>query len=159
MSAQSRCARAQRCLARLTLTQKLRLQIQQVSVFSDEVKSEYGIVEAVFSKEIQAGLDQARMQALKKSSRLRVSYGEEVLPVLRMWKTGFAMEADQPALRGFVELYDGSIHLFQCLIVASDEEGGERRYEFKRATAIVEKPAVDFEVPDNAPAGLIEKTR
>ncbi len=116
-------------------------------------------METVFSKEIQSGLDRARMEALKKSSRLRVGFGEDVLPVLRMWKTGFAMEADQPALRGFVELYDGSIHLFQCLIVASDEEGGERRYEFKRATAIVEKPAVDFEVPDDAPAALIDYIR
>ena len=116
-------------------------------------------METVFSKEIQAGLDQARTEALKKSSRLRVSFGEEVLPVLRMWKTGFSMEADKPALRGFVDLYDGSIHLFQCLIVASDEEAGERRYEFKRATAIVDSPAVDFEVPDDAPVGLIEIIR
>ncbi|MGD9294479.1 MAG: hypothetical protein PVI41_06310 [Roseobacter sp.] len=116
-------------------------------------------METVFSKEIQAGLDQARKEALKKSSRLRVSYGAGVLPVLRMWKTGFAMEAGQPALRGFVDLYDGSIHLFQCLIVALDEEAGERRYEFKRATAIVENPAVDFEVPDGARQGLIEYIR
>ena len=116
-------------------------------------------MEAVFSKEIQAGLDQARIEGLKKSSRLRVNLGDNVLPVLRMWKTGFAVEADAPALRGFVDLYDGAIHLFQCLIVTSEEEGGERRYEFKRATAVAEKPAVDFEILDHTPAGLIEDAR
>lgn len=112
-------------------------------------------METLFSKEIQSGLDQARFEALKKSSRLRVSVGGEVKPVLRMWKKGFAMEATAPALRGFVDLYDGSIHLFQCLIVTSEEEAGERRYEFKRATAVAENPAVDFERLENAPVALI----
>jgi len=116
-------------------------------------------VEAVFSKEIQDGLDNARIEAMKKSSRLRVNLGNKVLPVLRMWKTGFALEANAPALRGFVDLYDGSVHLFQCLIVTSEEESGERRYEFKRATAVSEKPAVDFEILDHAPVGLIENLR
>ena len=96
---------------------------------------------------------------MKKSSRLRVNLGNKVLPVLRMWKTGFALEANAPALRGFVDLYDGSVHLFQCLIVTSEEESGERRYEFKRATAVSEKPAVDFEILDHAPVGLIENLR
>lgn len=116
-------------------------------------------MEAIFSKEIQAGLDQARMDALKKSSRLRVQVDGKVHPVLRMWKTGFALESDAPALRGFVDLYDGSIHLFQCLIITSDDEKGERRYEFKRATPVSEKPAVDFEVAEDAPTGLIEDAR
>ena len=113
-------------------------------------------MEAVFSKEIQEGLDNARIDAMKKSSRLRVSMGSRVLPVLKMWKTGLAMEADAPALRGFVDVYDGSVHLFQCLIITSEEDSGERRYEFKRATAVSEKPALDFEVLDHAPVGLIE---
>lgn len=116
-------------------------------------------MEAFISKEIQAGLDQARNEALKKSSRLRVHLGDTVLPVLRMWKSGFAMEAGAPALRGFVDLYDGSIQLFQCLIVTSEEEAGERRYEFKRATAVLEKPALDFELPEHAPAVLITSQR
>ncbi|MCV3271807.1 hypothetical protein [Roseobacter sinensis] len=116
-------------------------------------------MEAIFSKEIQAGLDQARLDALKKSARLRVSADGAIHPVLRMWKTGFVLESEAPPLRGLVDLYDGSIHLFQCLIVTSDDEDGERRYEFKRATAVSEKPAVDFEIPDDTPAGLIEDTR
>lgn len=116
-------------------------------------------METVFSKEIQEGLDQARMQGMKKSSRLRVAVDGQIKPVLRMWKTGFAMEADAPALRGFVDLYDGSNHLFQCLIVTSEEDAGERRFEFKRATAVSETPAVDFERLDTAPVGLIEDAR
>lgn len=116
-------------------------------------------MEAIFSKEIQAGLDQARIDALKKSSRLRVQVDGKIHPVLRMWKTGFALESDAPALRGFVDLYDGSIHLFQCLIITSDDEEGERRYEFKRATAVSETPAVDFEISEDVPAGLIEDAR
>lgn len=116
-------------------------------------------METVFSKEIQAGLDKARLDGLRKSSRLRANAGGDIRPVLRMWKTGFAMEADAPALRGFVDLYDGSVHLFQCLIVTSDEDAGERRYEFKRATAVTGTAAVDFEVAENAPVALIEQTR
>lgn len=116
-------------------------------------------MEAVFSKEIQAGLDRARLEGLKRSSRLRVQVDGKMQPVLRMWKTGFAVEADVPVLRGFVDLYDGSLHLFQCLIVNSDEDAGERQYEFKRVTAVAEKPAVDFELAENAPVGLIEDAR
>ena len=112
---------------------------------------EYVSMEAVFSKEIQSGLDRARIEALKKSTRLRVIVENEVYPVLKMWKTGFSMGADAPVLRGFVDLYDGSLHLFQCLIITSEDEDGERRFEFKRATAVANRPALDFEMPDDAP--------
>lgn len=116
-------------------------------------------METVFSKEIQAGLDSARLEGMRKSSRLRVDVNGNMQPVLRAWKTGFAVEADVPVLRGFVDLYDGGLHLFQCLIVTSVEEGGERHYEFKRATAVTERPAADFEISANAPVGLIEDAR
>jgi hypothetical protein len=116
-------------------------------------------MEAFISKEIQAGLDAARKDSLKKASRLRLQVNGDVHPVLRMWKTGFALDAEAaPHLRGFVDLYDGAIHLFQCLIVASDEEAGEMRFEFKRATAIAEAPAVDFERSEHAPVALIERS-
>ena len=98
-------------------------------------------------KEVQAGLDSARLNSLKKASRLRV---------LRMWKTGFSVDASTaPYLRGYVDLYDGAVHLFQCLIVASDEEAGEMNYEFKRATAVADKPALDFEKSPDAPVALL----
>ncbi len=111
-------------------------------------------------KEVQAGLDKARTESLRKASRLRVSVGDVTYPVLRMWKTGFAIALeDAPNLRGFVDLFDGSVHLFQCLIVASQEEELEMQYEFKRATAISQGPALDFEKPADAPVALIEVAR
>ena len=108
-------------------------------------------------KEVQAGLDQARKDALRTASRLRIETGGTVYPVLRMWKTGFAMDGENaPVLRGFVDLYDGAIHLFQCLVVASEEEAGEMRYEFKRLTAVSDSAALDFEKSSDAPVALIE---
>lgn len=113
-------------------------------------------MEAVFSKEIQAGLDAARLTGLKKASRLRIDVDGQLFPVLRMWKTGFAVAADNALhLRGLVDLYDGANHLFQCLIFAGEEEAGEMQYEFKRATPVAHAAALDFEKSAFAPAGLI----
>ncbi|MEO9648571.1 MAG: hypothetical protein ABJ360_20835 [Roseobacter sp.] len=116
-------------------------------------------MEAFFSKEIQTGLDQARIKAMKKSSRLRVNVDGRMHPVLRMWKTGFAVEEGTPALRGLVDIFDGSLHLFQCLIITSEEDASERLYEFKRATAVADRAALDFERRENAPIGLLERRR
>ncbi|MEO0937881.1 MAG: hypothetical protein AAFY38_06980 [Pseudomonadota bacterium] len=108
-------------------------------------------------KEVQAGLDAARNESLSKASCLRLLAGGRTYPVLRMWKTGFSVAAaDSPHLRGFVDLYDGTVPLFQCLIVAAQEEGAEMQYEFKRATAIAAEPALDFERRENAPVALID---
>ncbi|MGC1495818.1 MAG: hypothetical protein WA790_08415 [Sulfitobacter sp.] len=117
-------------------------------------------MEAVFSKEIQAGLDAARLAGLRKASRLRIDVDGEIYRVLRMWKTGFAVVAeDTPQLRGLVDLYDGANHLFQCLIVAGEEDAGEMQYEFKRATPVVYSAALDFEKSADAPVGLIADGR
>ena len=64
-----------------------------------------------------------------------------------------------PHLRGLVDLYDGAKHLMQCLIVASEEQAGEMQFEFKRATVVEDRPAVDFEKAANAPVGLIVDRR
>ena len=107
-------------------------------------------------KEVQEGLDAARIKAMKKSSRLRVCVEGEVYRVLRMWKDGFAVEEGiVPNLRGLVDIYDGSNHLYQCLIVGTEAEGGEMQYEFKRATAVADRPALDFYRAPDAPVGLI----
>ncbi|NNE52335.1 MAG: hypothetical protein HKN30_08025 [Sulfitobacter sp.] len=117
-------------------------------------------MEAVFSKEIQAGLEAARRTALRKAARLRLNVDGREHPVLRLWKSGFAIPAEgAPQLRGLVDLYDGTTHLLQCLIVKADEEGGEMRYEFKRATAVTYTAALDFERAQNAPAALITDAR
>lgn len=113
-----------------------------------------------FSKEVQAGLDAARLAALKKSSRLRVLAGDEFHPVLRLWRDGFAVEAETaPRLRGLVDLYDSGRHLYQCLIVASGEEGGEMLYEFKRNTAAADAPPLDFYRDPAAPIALLGPRR
>lgn len=107
-------------------------------------------------KEVREGLELARKRDLRKRSRLRVHVGEEIFSVLRFWDTGFALDAENaPHLRGLVDLYDGGRHLYQCLIVASDEENGEMNYEFKRNTAAVDKAPLDFYRDENAPIALL----
>ncbi len=64
-------------------------------------------------------------------------------------------EENAPQLRGLVDLYDGSRHLSQCLIVASEAEGGEMRYEFKRSTAASDSAPIDFYRAPDAPVGLL----
>ncbi len=107
-------------------------------------------------KEVQEGLDLARKRDLKKRSRLRVHVDDAVYPVLKFWETGFSLDAENaPHLRGLVDLYDGARHLYQCLIVASDEENGQMLYDFKRNTAAVDKAPLDFVRDDDAPIALI----
>ena len=108
-------------------------------------------------KEVQAGLEAARLAGLKKTSRMQVMVGDDRYPVLRLWKTGFAVEAEAiPQLRGLVDLYDSGRHLYQCLIVASEEDKGEMRYEFKRNTLTADKAPLDFYRDPDAPVGLLE---
>ncbi|WP_425053217.1 hypothetical protein [Psychromarinibacter sp. S121] len=107
-------------------------------------------------KEVLEGLQAARKADLNKKSRLRVQVGDEVYRVLRFWDGGFALDAENaPHLRGLVDLYNGGVHLYQCLIVASGEEDGEMVYEFKRNTAAVDRAPLDFVRDENAPAGLL----
>ena len=107
-------------------------------------------------KEVREGLELARKRDLKRKSRLRIHTNDDIFPVLKFWDTGFALDIDNaPHLRGLVDLYDGSRHLYQCLIVASDEEMGEMHYEFKRNTAAVDKAPLDFYRDENAPVALL----
>ncbi len=108
------------------------------------------------SREVREGLDAARRASLKRSSRLRVRTDDDVIPVLRMWENGFSVEQTQgPGLRGLVDLYDGANHLYQCLIVASEAEAGEMRYDFKRRTPASDTAPVDFYRDPKAPVGLL----
>ena len=110
-------------------------------------------------KEVADGLEAARKQALRKKSRLRVQAGLETLTVLKYWDGGFSVDLeDAPKLRGLIDLYDGNIHLYQCLIVAYEEEDSEMRYEFKRNTLSVESAPLDFERAENAPVALIGRS-
>lgn len=107
--------------------------------------------------DVQAAMDASRVKKLKQSSKLRIETADGYFRVLRLWGSGFSVASeDAPHLRGFVDVYEGPAHLFQCLIVASEEEGGEMRYEFKRMTAVANTPPLDFVAEVEAPAGLIE---
>ncbi len=108
------------------------------------------------SMAVQDALHQAHTSKMKHKNRLRVQIDDKFFPVLHMWNDGFAVEAiTVPQLRGLVDLYEGSRHLSQCLIVAANEEYGEVRYDFKRSTAATEQPPVDFYRAPDAPAGLL----
>jgi len=110
------------------------------------------------SKEISAELDAARIASLKKSSRLRVEMGDKTYRILKLWKDGFAVEAEStPRLRGLVDIFDGANHLYQCLIVADEEDGGQMRYEFKRSTVAADKAPLDFYRAPDAPIALLGK--
>lgn len=109
-------------------------------------------------QDVREGLDAARIARLRNSNRLRVIVGGETWPLLRLWRTGFSVEADKvPPLRGLVDVYEGPTHLYQCLIVASEEEGGEMCYEFKRNTVAHDKAPLDHFRDPEAPIALLPR--
>ena len=111
-----------------------------------------------FSKELREGFEAARKRQEARKSRLRIQIGGEVYPILRLWDEGLAMDADQlPHLRGLVDVYDGTRHLSQCLIVASTVENGQLVCDFKRSTPVTDRPPLDFWRDENAPVAYLPK--
>lgn len=110
-------------------------------------------------KEVRDGLEAARLRDLRKRAKLRVQVGEAVFPVLRFWQDGFALDAAlSPAqLRGLVDIYDGPRHVFECLIVASALENGELICDFKRATPVSDRAALDYFRAEDAPVGYLPR--
>ena len=105
---------------------------------------------------VRQGLEQARKNALRRSTRLCVHDGDDVYAIRRLWAGGFALDANvADKVRGRVEIYDGSRHLYQCLIVDSADEGDERVFDFKWLHPVKETAPVDYEQPNFVPAGLI----
>lgn len=105
---------------------------------------------------VRKGLEDARKNAARMNSKLCVHDGDDVYRILRMWDTGFALErktADR--LRGRVEIYDGMRHLYQCLIIGSEEQGSELVFEFKWLHPVTESAPVDFVREGFTPAGLL----
>lgn len=109
-------------------------------------------------KEVRDGIEAARKRDQRRKSRLHLRVGEAVFPILRIWDEGFALDAalSQP-LRGLVDVYDGSRHVCQCLVVAATAENGELVCDFKRATAVSDRAALDYWQEQLAPAGFIAK--
>lgn len=105
---------------------------------------------------IRDELHLAQNKAAQRRNRLRVEAGGQSHRVLRMTSEGFVLDAaDAPNLRGLVDLFDGSRHLSQCLIVAAQEDDGEMIYDFKRSTAAGDGAPLDFVRPDDAPIALL----
>ena len=99
--------------------------------------------------EVMEGLQAAKIAKRRKASGLRVRSGKSEVPVLRVWDTGFAVQAEEAAgLHGLVDL---SV----CLIVATEDAGGERRFEFKRTTRARDQAPLDFARDTPAPAGYL----
>jgi len=106
-------------------------------------------------KEVREDLARARKQKLRMKSRMRVRAGDQTFTVLRFWEDGFSLDSDDmPHLRGLVDLIDGGRHVAQCLIIASEEDNGERRFEFKRATLASDNAPLDY-VQTAGPIGLL----
>lgn len=109
-------------------------------------------------KEVLAGLEEARKRSIRERSRLRVRVGDEIYPIIRFWDDGFALDADQVAhLRGLVDIYDGTRHLWQSLIVASEVEAGELICVMKRSTAALDRAPLDYARDENAPVGYLPR--
>jgi hypothetical protein len=110
-------------------------------------------------EDVRKGLDAARKKDQKRRSRLRLQVGDAIFPVLRFWDKGLALDAGLAPgqLRGLVDVHDGSRHVFQCLIVASSIENGELVCDFKRATPVADRAALDFERDANAPVGYLPR--
>jgi len=106
--------------------------------------------------DVRKELAAAQKTARRKRATRVVHVGDEAYPILEMTEDGFSVEADTaPRLRGFIDIYDGPRHLYQALIVASEQAGDLMRYEFKRNTAATGSAPVDFERPDDRPVGLL----
>lgn len=109
-------------------------------------------------EDLRKGLSVARDRASRKSSRLRVRVDHEVFPILRFTPTEFATPAATAShLRGLVDIYDGTRHMYQALIVTSAQEGDDMVYEFKRMTKAVDTPPRDHAEPEDKIAGLLPK--
>lgn len=109
-------------------------------------------------KELREQLAAAQRKAKRKRATRSVHIGDEAFAILDMSDNGFAVATeDTPHLRGLVDIFEGPRHLYQALIVASAEAGDMMRYDFKRNTAAMTAPPVDFEQKAHRPAGLLSK--
>ncbi len=111
-------------------------------------------------KDVLAGLHAAQKRAERKRSRRSVHIGDDVYPILQFADDGFALDGEHaPRLRGLVDIFEGPRHLYQALIVASQEEGDLMRYEFKRNTAAADHAPLDYYREQGAPIALLDSSK
>jgi len=107
-------------------------------------------------EDVRRGLEAARQRDTRRGTRLCVHLNDAIFPLRRLWEGGFAIDADRaPRLRGVVDIFDGPHHLLHALIIASELDEGEMRYEFKQATAPGRGPARDYAEDRPAPSGYL----
>jgi len=81
--------------------------------------------------------------------------GGGAYPLRRFSRRGFAVDpAVTPALRGTVDILEGTTPIFRALVVTAGEGEGERCYEFKLLTAVQDAPPADH-VRAETPAGAL----
>ena len=98
----------------------------------------------------------AQHKSAARKTRLRVEANGQSHKIIRLLPEGFVVDrSDAPKLRGLVDIYEGSRHLSQCLIVAATADGHRMEYEFKRNTSATDGAPLDFERPDDAPIALL----
>lgn len=107
-------------------------------------------------EDIRRGLEEARRSDRRRRRRLCLHVDGAVVPILRMWDDGFALDVGRaPGLRGLVDIHDGPRHVAHCLIVASALDGDEMIYEFKRVTSVSDAPPRDFGDDREQPSGYL----
>ena len=106
--------------------------------------------------ELSTAVADARTKGGKRRMRRTVRAGGQTFTVLRYWDTGFTLDdEDTPPTRGRVDLFEGDRHLCQALVVQSHSEGGERVFEMKYSTPVLEMaPTADFVRGDDETAGF-----
>jgi len=110
-------------------------------------------------KDILEALASARKQTERRKAIRSVHVGEDAYPILEFSEDGFSVDAERvPSMRGFVDIFEGSRHLYQALIVASETEGDRMRYEFKRNTVANRQAPLDFEAAPDRPVGLLPRS-
>ena len=108
------------------------------------------------SKEIQDGLDKAHARKKRRKALHRVRFDGSMYPVIELWENGFSVESENASkMRGLVDIFEGPNHLSRCLIIASDEQNGEVKFEFKRRTLAEDQAPLDFVLPSDAPIALL----
>ena len=110
------------------------------------------------SPDVLQSLAEAKARSRRKKNRLSVHVGGNSFPVDKLWSTGFSVDAARvPALRGFVDIFDGPRHLRHCLIVRTETEGYSTRYEFKRHAPLQHGPALDYAADTPMPTALLPR--
>ena len=86
----------------------------------------------LFTQRYPRGLSGSENATLRKKSRMWVEFDGICTQFCVCGNVGLRWMQCGPALRGFVDVFEGGEHNPSVLIIASNEENGELQFEFKR---------------------------